>query len=81
MKKKIRVYLRALEIDDHIKLHQWRNDKDIGRNFGSIPLFTSTSNEKKWVEERIFDKESVSCSICLKETDEFIGCIFLIDMD
>lgn len=79
--KKIRVYLRAFEIEDHIKIHQWRQDKDIARNFGGLPLFTSTLNEKKWVEEKIFDKNSVSCAICLKESDEFIGCIFLNDIN
>jgi RimJ/RimL family protein N-acetyltransferase len=79
--KQIRVYLRAFEIDDHIKIHQWRNDKDIARNFGGIPLFTSTLNEKKWVEDKIFDKSNVSCAICLKDTDEFIGCIFLNEFD
>jgi RimJ/RimL family protein N-acetyltransferase len=79
--KKSRVYLRAFEIEDHIKIHQWRNDKYIARNFGGVPLFTSTVNEKKWVEDKIFDKNSVSCAICLKENDELIGCIFLNDID
>ena len=81
MKKKIRVYLRAFEIDDHVKIHQWRNDRDIARNFGGIPLFSSSLNEKKWVEDKIFDKNNVSCAICLKKTREFIGCIFLNDID
>lgn len=81
MKKKIRVYLRAFEIDDYIKIHEWRQDKDILRNFGGVPLFASSLNEKKWVEDRIFDKNSVSCAICLKETHDFIGCIFLNEID
>lgn len=81
MKKQIRVYLRAFEIDDHIKIHQWRQDKEVSRNFGGIPLFSSSLNEKKWVEDKIFDKNSVSCAICIKETGEFIGCIFLNDID
>ena len=77
MKKKMRVYLRALELDDHAAIHRWRNDKEIARNFGGVPLFSSSANEKKWVEDRIFDKGSVSCAICLMKTREFIGCIFL----
>ena len=81
MKKKIRVYLRALELEDHVQIHQWRNDRDIARNFGGVPLFSSSLNEKKWVEEKIFDKNNVSCAICLKSKDEFIGCIFLNDID
>ncbi len=81
MKKKIRVYLRAFELDDHVKIHQWRQDREIIRNFGGVPLFSSSLNEKKWVEDKIFDKDNVSCAICLKETNEFIGCIFLNDID
>lgn len=81
MKKQIRVYLRALEPDDYLKLHQWRNDEEIGHYFSGTRLFTSSLNEKKWVEEKIFDKNSVSCAICLKETDEFIGCVFLNSID
>jgi hypothetical protein len=38
--------------------------------------FTSTLNEKKWLEEKIFDKNNVNCAIYIKETNEFIGCIF-----
>jgi [ribosomal protein S5]-alanine N-acetyltransferase len=81
MKKQIRVYLRALEIEDHLKIHQWRQDDDIKMNFSGLPLFTSTLNEKVWVENRIFDKNNVSCAICLKDTHEFIGCIFLNEID
>jgi len=80
-KKKIRVYLRALEPEDYAKLHEWRNDEEIGHNFSGTKLFTSTLNEKKWIEERIFDKGNVSCAICIKETNEFIGCVFLNTID
>lgn len=79
--KKIRVYLRAFEIEDHIKIHEWRQDKDISRNFSGVPLFSSTENEKQWIESKIFDKKNVSCAICLKESNEFIGAIFLNDID
>jgi len=79
--KKVRTYLRAFEIEDYIKIHQWRQDPEIARNFGGVPLFSSSENEKKWVESKIFDKENVSCAICLKETNEFIGAIFLNDID
>lgn len=81
MKNHIRVFLRALEPEDHIKIHLWRQDREIARNFGGIPLFSSSLNEKKWVEDKIFDKSNVSCGICLKETNELIGCIFLNDID
>lgn len=81
MKKQIRVYLRALEPEDHLLLHKWRNDEEIGYSFSGTKLFTSTLNEKKWIEDKIFDKTSVSCAICLKDTNEFIGCVFLTNID
>ncbi len=81
MKKKFRVYLRALEPEDYALLHKWRNDEEIAYSFSGTKLFTSTSNEKKWIEDRIFDNANVSCAICLKETDEFIGCVFLNSID
>jgi len=81
VKKQIRVYLRSLEIDDYALLHKWRNDEEIGRYFSGTRLFTSTLNEKKWIEEKIFDKMNVSCMICLKESDEAIGCVFLNNID
>jgi len=81
MKKKIRVYLRALEPEDYTLLHKWRNDDEIGRYFSGTRLFTSTQNEKKWIEDKIFDKVNVSCMICIKETEEPIGCVFLNSID
>jgi len=45
-KKKIRVYLRALEPEDYAKLHEWRNDEEIGTFFSGTRRFTSTLNEK-----------------------------------
>lgn len=79
--KQIRVYLRALELDDYMKIHEWRNDNVIRRNFSGVPMFSSSENEKKWVENRIFDKESVTCAICIKENDQFIGVVFLNNID
>ena len=81
MKKKIRVYLRSFEPGDHLLLHKWRSDPEIAIPFSATMRFTSTLNEQKWLEDRVFDKNSVSCAICLKETDEFIGCIFISKID
>lgn len=81
MRKRLRIYLRAFEPEDYLKIHKWRKDKEIAKNFGGVPLFSSSLNEKKWVEDRIFDKTNMSCAICIKETDEFVGCIFLNNID
>ena len=76
--KKIRVYLRPLELEDYKKTYQWRQDNDIWYGYGGVKHFVSTENEKKWIEARIHDKKNVTAAICIKETDEFIGLVFLI---
>ncbi len=81
MKKKIRIYLRAFEPEDYKLLHKWRNDVEIGHYFSGTFRYTSTLNEQKWVESKIFDKENVNCMICIKESDEPIGCVFLNSID
>jgi RimJ/RimL family protein N-acetyltransferase len=79
--KKIRVYLRAFEPDDYILLHEWRKNDEIFGFYRGVIKYSSSLNEKIWVEERIKDKDNVSCAICLKNTDEFIGCSFLNSID
>ena len=81
MKKQIRVYLRALEPEDYALLHKWRNDEELGSHFSGTKLITSTLNEKKWIEEKVYDKINVSCAICIKDSNEFIGCVFLNSID
>ncbi len=71
--KQIRVYLRAFEPNDYILLYKWRNDEEIGHYFSGTLRFTSALNEKKWLEEKIFDKNNVNCAICIKENNEFNG--------
>ena len=36
---------------------------------------------KKWIEDRIFDKNIVTAAICEKESDKLIGLIFLTEID
>ena len=81
MKYNFRVYLRAFEPEDYKKIYEWKQDNEIALNYSGVRMFSSTLNEKKWIEDRVFDKNNISCAICLKENDEFIGCIFLTDID
>jgi len=81
MKKQFRVYLRALEPDDYILIHKWRNDPEVNLLFSGTRRFTSTLNEKKWVEDKIFDKNNLNCAVILKETNEMIGCTFIYNID
>jgi RimJ/RimL family protein N-acetyltransferase len=81
MKRKIRVYLRAFEPEDYVLLHKWHNDDEIGYFSSGTKIFASTLNEKRWVEEKISDKANVNLAICIKGTDEFIGCVALNTID
>lgn len=81
MKKQIRVYLRALEPDDYIKLHEWRQDEDNMVFYRSMIRYSSSLNEQQWVQQRIIDKDNVTCAICMLDTNEFIGCTFLNNID
>jgi RimJ/RimL family protein N-acetyltransferase len=81
MKKQIRVYLRALEPDDYTKLHQWRQDEEYMGFYRGVIRYSSSLNEQQWVQQRINDKDSVTCAICMRDTHEFIGCTFLNNID
>lgn len=81
MKKQIRVYLRALEPDDYLKLHQWRQDEEYMGFYRGVIRYSSSLNEQQWVQQRINDKDSVTCAICMRDTHEFIGCTFLNNID
>ena len=81
MKYDFRVYLRALELDDYKTTVKWRSDDEIAYGYGNVRHFVSSENEKKWIESRIFDKNDVTAGICLKETDELIGLVFLMEID
>ncbi len=78
---KFRVYLRALEIDDYKTIHQFRLNEEVAQGYGNMKQFVSSENERKWVEDRIFDKQTVTAGICLKENNNLIGLIFLTNID
>lgn len=76
-----KVYLRGLELDDYKAIHDIKQDSDVLYGYSKYNTYPSTENDKKWVESRIFNKDEVTCAICLKETDELIGIIFLLSID
>lgn len=78
----MRVYLRAFEIEDYKKSIKWRNDQNIWKSTGGNYFFVSSEREKKWIENAIFnDENNIRLAICLKENDEYIGNINLINID
>jgi len=79
--RKIRVYLRSLEPSDAHTMYCWRSDESVGKFYSGTRKYTSEYAELKWLNERALNIDTVNCAICLKETNEFIGCVFLDSID
>lgn len=76
------VYLRALEIEDLERTNKWHNDVSLYRTLGSHFRFVSRSAEEAWLKQKCaFSKNEVNLAICLKDTNEHIGNIYLRDID
>ncbi|MBN1217141.1 MAG: GNAT family N-acetyltransferase [Candidatus Lokiarchaeota archaeon] len=77
-----RIYLRAFEFDDLLLLNKWRNDDEIYKFTGGNKYFISTEYDKKWIEKKIFNKQSnIYLAICLKENNDLIGYLSIINID
>jgi RimJ/RimL family protein N-acetyltransferase len=82
MNTDFRVYLRALELDDYKTSIKWRSDDEIWNMVVGPKYFVSEAYEKKWVEDAIFNKANgLVLSICLKESDQHIGYVYLHNID
>ena len=78
----MRVYLRAFELEDYKKINEWRRDKEITAQTSGNVLFISSEREKKWIEDKIFNDESeLYLAICLRESDEMIGYLGIININ
>jgi RimJ/RimL family protein N-acetyltransferase len=70
----MRVYLRALELEDYKPINLWRSDPEIFRYLCGNMFFVSTERERKAVEGKILnDAINVYLGICDKESNELIG--------
>lgn len=78
----LNVYLRALEPDDHLKSHRWRNDESLWAQVVGRRYFVSSEYEKNWVYSKITDaKNEVNLAVCLIENDQHIGYAYLRKID
>ena len=78
---KIRVYLRAFELEDYKTTLSWREDDDILKGIVGKKYFVSSEYEKKWIHEAMLDKKSLKLAVCLKNTNEHIGNVYLNSID
>lgn len=76
-----KVYLRAFEPDDYKISIRWRNDNEIWSMLGGRKYFVSEAYEQKWVNDVIHNNKDVRLAVCDKETDKYIGNVYLTDID
>lgn len=75
------IYLRALELEDYKVSIRWRQDDEIWDLLGGPKYFVSESYEKKWVENAINSSTDIRLAICVKETDKYIGNVYITNID
>lgn len=79
-----RLYLRALEPEDHLTIHAWRRDPGYQAGVLSTKRMTSLETEKRWIERAIAEHEegkTLRFAIVTKELESFIGLVFLTGID
>jgi RimJ/RimL family protein N-acetyltransferase len=78
----MRVYLRALEIDDYVLINKWRNDPEITKYMGGNVFLVSSEREKKSIENKIFDDtKNVYFAICEKKSNRLMGYSSINNID
>ena len=76
------VFLRALDPEDLERTHSWHNDAALYETLGRAYNFVSREAEQEWLRAKCrFSREEISLAICLAETREHIGNIYLQGID
>lgn len=78
--EKAGVYLRPMTYDDTDLIVSWRNSDGVRKNFIYQALFTRESHEN-WIRTMVETGKVVQMMICLKETDEAVGSVYIRDID
>lgn len=74
------IYLRYMNPEDTDRIVAWRNQKDIRESSFSQNPFTREGH-LNWVREMVDTGKVVQMVICLEESDEPIGCVYLRNID
>jgi len=81
MLKNMKVYLRALEVEDYQTSIAWRQDQQIWNMVVGRRYFVSSEFEKKWVQQAGDLQGQLKLAICDVLTDNYIGNIYLSNID
>jgi RimJ/RimL family protein N-acetyltransferase len=76
------IYLRSLCREDLARIHSWHNDPELYETLVRGFRHVSRAAEEAWLEKQLaYSSEQVSLAICLRESDEHIGNIYLRNID
>lgn len=82
MKANKKIYLRALEPEDHLISTVWRNDIEVTKSLGGNYYFVSLEREKKWIEDVIRDDQKhTRLAICISGSKKYIGNVNLTNIN
>lgn len=76
------IYLRALELDDLDRTHQWHNDSELYATLTGTFHFVSRATEEDWLRRKnAASPHEINLAICLTIDSRHIGNIYLQDID
>jgi len=76
------VYLRAMELSDLERTYRWHTDPSLYESVCGAYRYVSKVSEEEWLKKRAeFSNNELTLAICLTETDEHIGNVFVRNID
>lgn len=76
------VYLRALEVQDLERTHKWHNDPCLYETLVGPFRYVARSSEEEWLRRKVaYSPDQVNLAICLADTGDHIGNIYLQKID
>lgn len=76
------ICLRELTHDDIKTINVWRNNKTLVDQLGAPFRYINMETDEQWFEQYMKNRGTqVRCAIIEEETNEFIGLVYLLDID
>src|SRR4030088_1603878 len=76
-KNKGNIYLRILTQADLDRLLSWHNDSELYSTLGGHFRYVSRESEAEWLRRRLQARDEVNLAICVSESSEHIGNVYL----
>lgn len=78
----IAIYLREVTERDLDAINKYRNNKGLTDLLGGVLRFVNIETDQKWLQSYQGSRaNNVRCAICLEDSDELIGVVYLLDID